>query len=135
MGLDEESTEAEESHAFASIFSLSSEGEGLECIECMSDTVCSPIARINSELASDVEKNVMVCRHWKTKGWCRLESNCKFLHPEHKRGVSAPSCGKGDKAASSAGTDGTVPFVSSVGRKKRSGQKRAMKAQTLQLRT
>lgn len=36
-----------------------------------------------------VEKSVMVCRHWKSKGWCRMEENCKFLHPEHKRGTSA----------------------------------------------
>lgn len=41
----------------------------------------------DAEHGSDQEKSVMVCRHWKSKGWCRLEDNCKFLHPEHKRGV------------------------------------------------
>jgi hypothetical protein len=30
----------------------------------------------------------MVCHHWKSKGWCRLGENCKFMHPEEKRGVS-----------------------------------------------
>merc|ERR1712139_363673 len=50
----------------------------------------------DSEQVSDSEKSTMVCRHWKTKGWCRLESNCKFLHPEHKRGIAAPkACGTG----------------------------------------
>eukprot|EP00927_Polykrikos_kofoidii_P056056 TRINITY_DN50239_c0_g1_i1.p1 TRINITY_DN50239_c0_g1~~TRINITY_DN50239_c0_g1_i1.p1 ORF type:complete len:438 (-),score=73.84 TRINITY_DN50239_c0_g1_i1:22-1335(-) len=37
------------------------------------------------------EKSPMVCRHWKSKGWCRLEAGCKFLHPEHKRGVCMPT--------------------------------------------
>jgi hypothetical protein len=50
---------------------------------------------------SDQEKSVMVCRHWKSKGWCRMESNCKFLHPEHK-------CGVGFGTASKAGGTGTV---------------------------
>lgn len=36
--------------------------------------------------AGNGEKSVMVCRHWKSKGWCRLEASCKFLHPDHKRG-------------------------------------------------
>merc|ERR1719401_636557 len=30
----------------------------------------------------------MVCRHWKSKGWCRYGSECKFLHRENKRGVT-----------------------------------------------
>jgi hypothetical protein len=30
----------------------------------------------------------MVCHHWKSKGWCRLGTDCKFLHPEEKRGVT-----------------------------------------------
>jgi len=34
-------------------------------------------------------KSHMVCRHWKTKGWCKYQASCKFLHPEHKRGVGA----------------------------------------------
>lgn len=33
------------------------------------------------------EKSVMVCRHWKSKGWCKLGDDCKFLHPDHKRGA------------------------------------------------
>lgn len=44
-------------------------------------------SEVVSEHGSDLEKSVMVCRHWKSKGWCRMEGNCKFLHPEHKRGV------------------------------------------------
>lgn len=36
--------------------------------------------------APGVEKRAMVCRHWKSKGWCRLGSECRFLHPEYKRG-------------------------------------------------
>jgi len=48
-----------------------------------------------------------VCRHWKSKGWCRMEANCKFLHPEHKRGVGAVNgkpCGmSGDGNADTSG--------------------------------
>merc|ERR1719215_2124832 len=35
---------------------------------------------------SELDKSIMVCRHWKSKGWCRMEDKCKFLHPDHKRG-------------------------------------------------
>lgn len=31
----------------------------------------------------------LVCCHWKNKGWCRYQDNCKFLHPPHKRGIGA----------------------------------------------
>lgn len=34
-------------------------------------------------------KSAMVCCHWKNKGWCRYEDGCRFLHPEHKRGIGA----------------------------------------------
>lgn len=47
------------------------------------------------------EKSVMVCRHWKSKGWCRLDSACKFLHPESKRGVGI---GQKDPSSPSGGT-------------------------------
>jgi len=35
------------------------------------------------------KKNVSVCCHWKNKGWCKYQSQCKFQHPAHKRGVGA----------------------------------------------
>merc|ERR1719379_1197695 len=80
--LDEESTEANDSIAFTSLLSsASSEEDAHEVIERKSEV---------SEPTSDAERSIMVCRHWKSKGWCRLEGNCKFLHPENKRGVSAP---------------------------------------------
>jgi hypothetical protein len=92
---DEESTEADEPGAFSCLLSLhSSEVESIG-----SGDVESPIMRPPSppcqdlDQGSDSERSSMVCRHWKTKGWCRLESNCKFLHPEHKRGVAAPNTG------------------------------------------
>jgi len=36
-----------------------------------------------------IQKNPQVCCHWKNKGWCRYQASCKFMHPEHKRGVGA----------------------------------------------
>jgi len=84
FGFDEESTEASDSCAFASLLSIASSdsNDEMDFIERKSE---------GSELTSDVATSTMVCRHWKSKGWCRLESACKFLHPEHKKGVSAPS--------------------------------------------
>jgi hypothetical protein len=103
---DEESTEASESCAFASLFSVtSSECDLLDVVERKSE---------GNEPASDVDRSPMVCRHWKSKGWCRLDSNCKFLHPEHKRGVCAP-----------IGADGAA----TLRRKKRGGKNRSAKAQ------
>merc|ERR1712205_6660 len=94
---DDESTEADEPGAFASLLSgLSSEGECLDAIEWKLDAAdaAAPVvgAAMSSEDSepSDPDKSVMVCRHWRSKGWCRMEGDCKFLHPEHKRGVNAP---------------------------------------------
>lgn len=98
--LDEESTEADEPGAFASLLSgPSSEGESVDAVEAKSPESevplpMSPTSLECIEQTCDPEKSTMVCRHWKSKGWCRLQSNCKFLHPEHKRGISAPKgCG------------------------------------------
>lgn len=59
----------------------------------------------DSESTSDAERSIMVCRHWKTKGWCRLESKCKFLHPEEKCGISAHSLHAACTAAGSSLVD------------------------------
>merc|ERR550525_1228956 len=32
-----------------------------------------------------------VCCHWKNKGWCKYGTNCKFWHPDHKRGIGVGS--------------------------------------------
>jgi len=99
--LDEESTDADDYGAFASLFSSpSSESEGCGAVEFNAhETFMMPpptpghFSSEDSTLPGDSEKSSMVCRHWRSKGWCRLESNCKFLHPEHKCGVSAPNAG------------------------------------------
>lgn len=41
--------------------------------------------------APEKRKATAVCCHWKQKGFCAYQSTCKFLHPEHKRGVGAGS--------------------------------------------
>merc|ERR1712232_499538 len=81
--------------------------EGPETPERISDV---------SEPSGD-EKSIMVCKHWKSKGWCRLESKCKFLHPEHKRGVCS--------LVDIAGKDLTALPTSSQRRRKRGGKRRA----------
>lgn len=84
---DEASTEADESGAFSALLSGSSSPSAVEV--GVEPTFASTLD--DSDPASDPEKTVMVCRHWRSKGWCRMEDKCKFLHPENKRGVAAPS--------------------------------------------
>lgn len=65
----------------------------------------------------DGEKSVMVCRHWKSKGWCRLEDQCKFLHPDSKRGAGVPPKKGGGAAGGKEGAGhsetGTPPGAAS----------------------
>jgi len=118
LGLDEESTDADDAGAFASIFCVSSEGEGV-------------MEKKDSE--PEVEKSVMVCRHWKSKGWCRMESKCKFLHPEHKRGISGCDKKVADGALMNACSSALLPGgaecmvlpTTSARRRKKAGQSRA----------
>jgi len=116
---DELSTDANESCAFSSVFSgPSSEGECLDAHEKNSEA---------SAPSSDAERSVMVCRHWKSKGWCRLDSKCKFLHPEDKRGVCAPKA----SGNSDAGDEFSVALSMSSQRtkKKRGGKSRSIRGQ------
>jgi len=82
---DDESTDVEEVGAFASLLSGPSSSPSTSE---KSDVAVAVKQEADQSSEQDPEKSVMVCRHWKTKGWCRLEANCKFQHPEHKRGVS-----------------------------------------------
>lgn len=36
------------------------------------------------------QQGVPICRHWHSKGWCRLGDGCKFAHPDHVRGIGQP---------------------------------------------
>jgi hypothetical protein len=93
---DEESTEADEHGAVASLLSGPSEGESIDAVSPETHTVTpaalSHTSHDDTEQTSDHEKSTKVCRHWKSKGWCRMQSDghCKFMHPVHKRGVTAP---------------------------------------------
>jgi len=52
---------------------------------------------------------VIVCRHWKSKGFCRMEDKCKFAHPDHKCGVPNRTslAGKGAPAQGNTGVANT----------------------------
>jgi len=87
-------------------------------------------AALNSEDGtgsnSGLEKSVMVCRHWKSKGWCKLGDACKFLHLEHKRGTGIPpkkGGANGDEASPTADGEGhaTTSRTRRAGRKNRRG--------------
>merc|ERR1719311_1497783 len=115
---DDEST-TDEVGAFASLLSgPTSEGEVFDFSEASPE---------DSE-PSDPEKSVMVCRHWRSKGWCRMEANCKFLHPEHKCGVGFGTPSKAGGAGSTTGVNSSLvnggnsceqlPLITADGKKK-----------------
>jgi len=81
--MDDQSTDADDSCAFTSLFS----GASSESPRSLRSEV--------SATSGEVEKSTMVCRHWKSKGFCRLESKCKFLHPEHKCGIDVAGANGG----------------------------------------
>jgi len=93
----------------------------------------------------DSDGAAMVCRHWKSKGWCRLDANCKFLHPDHERGVDARKVrvvGSADSDGISRVFDPSISITSAEGelcpvlpvrRKKRGGRNRSNRNQQIQL--
>merc|ERR1719324_965081 len=106
--LDEESTDVDDMEgAFTTLLSGPASEDEPEVVDGMTLQSSSEDLAVDEETndAAEREKSTMVCRHWKSKGWCRLESNCRFLHPENKRGVSAPKCG-GNSSVISAGMNG-----------------------------
>jgi hypothetical protein len=134
LTLDEESTEAEDGGAFASLLSGScSEEDTTPNMETKAHLSLEHALPKELEQTSDSEKSVMVCRHWKTKGWCRMESNCKFLHPEHKRGIAAPkACTVADisraECPGMSTGESEMPEAAMARRKKRGGKNRSNKA-------
>jgi hypothetical protein len=82
--LEEDSTDADNDSAFAALLSSEEDCEGEQSPRLIAFDG-------DSESPRDDIKSQMVCRHWKSKGWCRYESQCKFLHPDCKRGVCATS--------------------------------------------
>jgi len=123
---DDASTDAGEACAFASLLSSPSS----DCDEARN------VWNEDSEPASDTEKSIMVCRHWKSKGWCRMESKCKFLHLEHKRGVSAANAhsGSATKVDGLNGNAESATSAISAGRhKKRGGKNRSNRDQQAQI--
>jgi len=96
---DERSTEegsdivSDSGGAFSTIFSphsgLMTEQESVKFIGEFIPQPAKIIDETKDNERRSLQAQATVCRHWKSKGWCRMESNCKFLHPEHKRGVGA----------------------------------------------
>jgi len=98
---DDEST-TDEVGAFASLLS------GPPSSPEEAETNVADVQPLAQNLAPTEEKSIMVCRHWRNKGCCRMEDKCKFLHPENKRGVTASK----PSTASSAGGAGASTTLS-----------------------
>lgn len=133
--LVEESCETDDSGAFATIISShSSSDSGCDYLDELplelapktsSPTADNPLPGADLELSLQPGKSVMVCRHWKAKGECRMGTDCKFRHPEDKRGPKVPKAGVkvvGSAAhADSSSLDADVPLATApVIKKKRS---------------
>jgi transcription initiation factor TFIID subunit TAF12 len=129
---DDEST-TDEVGAFASL--LAGRPSSPEEATNVADVL--PLAQ---NLAPTEEKSVMVCRHWRNKGCCRMEDKCKFLHPENKRGVTAskPSTASSASTAGGAGASTTLSLSSMIApvgeaalprRRKRGGRDKSCREQ------
>jgi len=94
--------------AFASLLSgASSEDEKSQIALAMPHEA---VAVVPESLPQEApETTTMVCRHWRSKGFCRMESKCKFQHPEHKRGVA------GVKGGTSNAKSGDITGVECLG--------------------
>merc|ERR1719401_667068 len=97
--------------AFGSVLTASG------ALESSIESTVSATGAADAERPED-QKCPMVCHHWKTKGWCRMEAECKFLHPDHKRGVgSKPRRGRrgrgGDSNAISSSPSTSSPSCTS----------------------
>lgn len=111
---DEASSEPSDACAFSAVLVGSSVGSPwqtcpLEEKAISNGPVCTKVsggAKNKDQDKSDkaAPATVIVCRHWKSKGWCRMESGCKFAHPDHKCGVGAPNGVKGSDKPAEAGT-------------------------------
>lgn len=89
---DEASTDVEDGSPFVSLLSSDvEECQGSHRIEASSASQLSRTRALSFEDDTysliDFCESTMVCRHWKSKGFCRYNSQCKFLHPEHARGI------------------------------------------------
>jgi hypothetical protein len=111
---EEESTDVDSDSAFATLFSSDAEEcereQGRDMEHASESSQWTPrfaVLEEDSVSAQDTEKSQMVCRHWKSKGWCRYQCQCKFLHPENKRGVGAKSPSDTSDVPSSASTQST----------------------------
>jgi len=118
--------------AFSTIFSPHSglviEQESVKFVPCnIEPTKANDEAKDNERRSSQVQATV--CRHWKAKGWCRMESNCKFLHPEHKRGVGASNGKHGVVNADTSSTQANITSdqlpVTTVDGKSKAAKKRS----------
>jgi hypothetical protein len=97
------------SHAKANEDSENDEVPWDQCWCPSSETVFSEGSEVPRLKISNRElrTQTMVCRHWRSKGWCRMEGACKFLHPEQKCGVSMTNGNLGGTSGN-ANTSGTV---------------------------
>lgn len=146
QSLDQECTAFD---AFAALLSSnSSDGEGTVGVESesMSPMTQDSMSTTDAAQTSEPEKSIMVCRHWKSKGFCRLGDSCRFAHPEHKRGDSVPKGGDNSKGCGMSramcpdispflslsdviSQDDEMPAVACLRRRKRGGRNRSTKSQ------
>jgi len=96
--LSEEGSNPDDLGAFSSVLVDSNFGQATAHVAAPPTEQASDAAKVSPGAKpkdQDKSATVIVCRHWKSKGWCRMAENCKFAHPDHKCGVGAPNGAKG----------------------------------------
>jgi len=57
------------------------------CLDTTVITSASSNSNVTSVQCASSAKNVAVCCHWKNKGFCKYQQDCKFSHPADKQGA------------------------------------------------
>jgi hypothetical protein len=90
--------------------------------KCMNDSGSQDV--LSSEGLAEKKTKATICRHWTSKGWCRMEEGCKFQHPEALRGNLEGGCGTslGSEAANGSTAADAASGPSSKKLPRRSGR-------------
>jgi hypothetical protein len=77
----------------------------------LADALPAPPTRPSTVAPLTVAPVTAVCCHWKNKGFCTYMETCKFLHPEHRRGVGSGKAVVPSKTRGGARRGGRAPVT------------------------
>jgi hypothetical protein len=77
----------------------------------LADVLQTPPTKPATVALPTVSPATAVCCHWKNKGFCTYMDTCKFLHPEHKRGVGSSKVAVPSRTRGGARRGGRAPVT------------------------